>query len=176
MVLGAKLLLILSSLFFYAWWNVWYLPILLGSILVNYTLAKSINNHDKSETARRKLLMIIGVVANVSLLAFFKHTDFLISNINLVFSSSVGFLNLALPLAISFFTFQQIAYLVDTYRGKVTNTGFLNYALFVTFFPQLIAGPIVHHCEMMPQFTAVRNLVKNYSNIATGLVIFSIGF
>ncbi|MGB6019807.1 MAG: MBOAT family O-acyltransferase, partial [Sulfurimonadaceae bacterium] len=77
--------------------------------------------------------------------------------------------------AISFFTFQQIAYLVDSYRGETAEYDFLNYALFVTFFPQLIAGPIVHHAEMMPQFASKWNLVKNYKNIATGLFIFSIG-
>jgi D-alanyl-lipoteichoic acid acyltransferase DltB (MBOAT superfamily) len=82
---------------------------------------------------------------------------------------------LALPLAISFFTFQQIAYLVDSYRGETGEYDFLNYALFVTFFPQLIAGPIVHHKEMMPQFASKWNLVKNYKNIATGIFIFSIG-
>lgn len=84
-------------------------------------------------------------------------------------------LHLALPLAISFFTFQQIAYLVDSYRGETKEYDFLNYSLFVTFFPQLIAGPIVHHKEMMPQFANVRNKVKNYRNIALGLFIFSIG-
>jgi alginate O-acetyltransferase complex protein AlgI len=84
-------------------------------------------------------------------------------------------LNLALPLAISFFTFQQIAYLVDSYRGEVQEYGFLNYAVFVSFFPQLIAGPIVHHKEMMPQFSCVRNKVKNHKKIALGLFIFSVG-
>ncbi len=96
-------------------------------------------------------------------------------NFNLVFDSSIPLLHLALPLAISFFTFQQIAYLVDSYRGETAEYDFLNYALFVTFFPQLIAGPIVHHAEMMPQFASKWNLVKNYKNIATGLFIFSIG-
>ena len=84
-------------------------------------------------------------------------------------------MQLALPLAISFFTFQQISYLVDSYRQETKEFKFLNYALFVTFFPQLIAGPIVHHKEMMPQFVNTRNKVKNYRNIAMGLFIFSIG-
>jgi D-alanyl-lipoteichoic acid acyltransferase DltB (MBOAT superfamily) len=82
---------------------------------------------------------------------------------------------LALPLAISFFTIQQIAYLVDSYRGETKEYDFLNYALFVTFFPQLIAGPIVHHKEMMPQFSSTDNLTKNHKNIALGIFIFAIG-
>jgi D-alanyl-lipoteichoic acid acyltransferase DltB (MBOAT superfamily) len=109
------------------------------------------------------------------LLGYFKYTDFLIENFNLAFNSNAELLNLALPLAISFFTFQQIAYLVDSYRQETKEYDFLNYALFVTFFPQLIAGPIVHHKEMMPQFAKTRNKVKNYRNIAMGLFIFSIG-
>jgi D-alanyl-lipoteichoic acid acyltransferase DltB (MBOAT superfamily) len=109
------------------------------------------------------------------LLGYFKYADFFIENINIAFSVNAEPLNLLLPLAISFFTFQQIAYLVDSYRQETKEYDFLNYALFVTFFPQLIAGPIVHHKEMMPQFAKVRNKVKNYRNIAMGLFIFSIG-
>ncbi len=99
----------------------------------------------------------------------------MIDNFNLLSDSNVPTLNLVLPLAISFFTFQQISYLVDSYRQETKEYDFLNYALFVTFFPQLIAGPIVHHKEMMPQFAKTRNKVKNYRNIAMGLFIFSIG-
>ena len=102
-------------------------------------------------------------------------TNFFIENLNLVTNSNIELLHLLLPLAISFFTFQQIAYLVDSYKAETKEYDFLNYALFVTFFPQLIAGPIVHHKEMMPQFANVTNKVKNYRNIALGLFIFSIG-
>jgi D-alanyl-lipoteichoic acid acyltransferase DltB (MBOAT superfamily) len=123
----------------------------------------------------KKSLLIFGIVANVALLGYFKYTDFLIENVNLAFDTTIPLLHLALPLAISFFTFQQIAYLVDSYRGETAEYDFLNYALFVTFFPQLIAGPIVHHSEMMPQFASRWNLVKNYKNIALGLFIFSMG-
>jgi len=101
--------------------------------------------------------------------------DFFISNVNYITGENIGLYHLALPLGISFFTFQQISYLVDSYKGETTEYDFLNYALFVTFFPQLIAGPIVHHKEMMPQFAKTRNKVKNYRNIAMGLFIFSIG-
>jgi len=117
----------------------------------------------------------MGVVSNIVLLGYFKYSDFFIMNTNRAFGLEIPLLHLALPLAISFYTFQQIAYLVDSYRKETKEYDFLNYAVFVTFFPQLIAGPIVHHAEMMPQFARLKNKVKNYHNIALGLFIFSIG-
>jgi len=147
-------------------------------MVFNYVTGRSLNkacNNKDSAGGGRKSILIFGIVFNLSLLGYFKYTDFLIENFNLAFNSNAELLNLALPLAISFFTFQQIAYLVDSYRQETKEYDFLNYALFVTFFPQLIAGPIVHHKEMMPQFANTRNKVKNYRNIAMGLFIFSIG-
>lgn len=144
-------------------------------MLFNYSVGNSLNSNFKKVKLHKKSLLTIGIVANLSLLGYFKYADFFIGNINYLSGSSVELLNLALPLAISFFTFQQIAYLVDSYREETAEYDFLNYALFVTFFPQLIAGPIVHHKEMMPQFASKWNLVKNYKNIAMGLFIFSIG-
>jgi D-alanyl-lipoteichoic acid acyltransferase DltB (MBOAT superfamily) len=146
-------------------------------MVFNYVIGRSLNKACKNNTKgfSKKSILIFGIVFNLSLLGYFKYTDFLIENFNLAFNSNAELLNLALPLAISFFTFQQIAYLVDSYRQETKEYDFLNYALFVTFFPQLIAGPIVHHKEMMPQFAKTRNKVKNYRNIATGLFIFSIG-
>jgi len=169
--------LVCSNLFFYSWWNIAYLPIILASMVFNYVIGRSLNktSKDKDKGVSKKSILIFGIIFNLSLLGFFKYTDFLIENFNLAFGSNAELLKLALPLAISFFTFQQIAYLVDSYRQETKEYDFLNYALFVTFFPQLIAGPIVHHKEMMPQFTNTRNKVKNYRNIAMGLFIFSIG-
>jgi len=171
---AAKVFLVASSLFFYSWWNVAYLPIILFSMFFNYAVGVSLSKGVRIGVSR-KAILVLGIVANVSLLAYFKYADFLISNINTLTGSHIGLLHLALPLAISFFTFQQIAYLVDSYRGETKEYNFLNYANFVTFFPQLIAGPIVHHHEMMPQFAAIRNKVIRYRNIAMGLFIFSIG-
>ncbi|MCK5536337.1 MAG: MBOAT family protein, partial [Bacteroidales bacterium] len=131
-------------------------------------------NFDKVHI-HKKSLLTFGIVANLTLLGYFKYTDFFLENFNLALDTSMPLLHLALPLAISFFTFQQIAYLVDSYRSETAEYDFLNYALFVTFFPQLIAGPIVHHTEMMPQFASKWNLAKRYKNIALGLFIFSIG-
>jgi alginate O-acetyltransferase complex protein AlgI len=146
-------------------------------MVFNYVIGKSLNKtcNNKGKGFSKKSILTFGIIFNLSLLGYFKYTDFLIENFNLAFSSDAELLHLALPLAISFFTFQQIAYLVDSYRQETKEYDFLNYALFVTFFPQLIAGPIVHHKEMMPQFSNTRNKVKNYRNIAMGLFIFSIG-
>ena len=175
LITGAKSWLVFGSLFFYSWWNVLYLPLILGSMLFNYTIGSSLTKGKEYKKVSKKSLLIIGIIANLSLLGYFKYVDFFISNFNLISGDNVSLLHLALPLAISFFTFQQIAYLVDSFRCETKEYDFLNYALFVTFFPQLIAGPIVHHKEMMPQFSKTSNLVKNYKNITLGVFIFSIG-
>jgi len=174
---ASKFFLVFSSLLFYSWWNISYLPIILLSMLFNYTIGKYLNKREKKfYTISNKHLLTFGIVSNITLLGYFKYTDFLIDNLNYwVLTEQMPNLNLALPLAISFFTFQQISYLVDSYRQETKEYNFLNYSLFVTFFPQLIAGPIVHHKEMMPQFSKKKNKVKNYKNIMIGLFIFSIG-
>ena len=174
-VVGAKGFLVFASLFFYSWWNIAYLPIILSSMLFNYVVGNSLNENFKKVKVSKKSLLTFGILSNVLLLGYFKYSDFFIENLNILSGSSISLLHLALPLGISFFTFQQIGYLVDSYRNETKEYDFLNYALFVTFFPQLIAGPIVHHAEMMPQFASRWNLVKNYKNIAMGLFIFSIG-
>ena len=175
LIVGAKAFLVFSSLFFYSWWNIAYLPLILSSMLFNYALGNTLSYDSKKLKISKKTILTFGIIANVVLLGYFKYSDFFLENFNLLFGADVPLLHLALPLAISFFTFQQIAYLVDSYRGETKEYDFLNYALFVTFFPQLIAGPIVHHKEMMPQFASRWNLVKRYKNIAAGLFIFSIG-
>jgi len=172
----SKGFLVFASLFFYSWWNIAYLPLILVSMLFNYVIGKQLSAYEhKKNNYSKKGLLTFGIIANLGLLGYFKYSDFFIENFNTVFSTDVSLLHLALPLAISFYTFQQIAYLVDSYRSETKEYDFLNYAVFVTFFPQLIAGPIVHHAEMMPQFAKVRNKVKNYHNIALGLFIFSMG-
>jgi len=152
-----------------------YLPIILVSMLFNYVVGVSLSKDSEHTKVNKKTLLTIGIIVNISLLGYFKYMDFFIENLNLVIGTDFGLLHLTLPLAISFFTFQQIAYLVDSYRQETKEYDFLNYAVFVTFFPQLIAGPIVHHKEMMPQFANIRSKVINYKNISMGLFIFSIG-
>ena len=171
----SKIFLVFSSLFFYSYWNPIYLPLILISMLFNYKIGSLLSIGKKHKLVSKKQLLTLGIIGNIGLLGYFKYSDFFISNINSLFNSNIGLLHLALPLAISFFTFQQLAYLIDSYRGETKEYDFLNYTIFVTFFPQLIAGPIVHHKEMMPQFSRVRNKIKNYKNIAMGFFIFSIG-
>ena len=173
---AGKAFLVAGSLFFYSWWNIVYLPLIIVSMLANYTLGRYLSSSQKSGTAKHsKLLLTLGVVFNLGLLGYYKYADFFLDNLNTLFDTHLDLLHLALPLAISFYTFQQIAYLVDSYRSETKEYDFLNYAVFVTFFPQLIAGPIVHHAEMMPQFSRMQNKRVNYRNIATGLFIFAIG-
>jgi D-alanyl-lipoteichoic acid acyltransferase DltB (MBOAT superfamily) len=123
-------------------------------------------DESKKKYFTKKSLLQIGLLFNVGLLVYFKYMDFFIANTNAVLGSDIGLLHLALPLAISFFTLQQIVFLIDSYEGLVKEKSFLDYTIFVTFFPQLIAGPIVHHKDMMPQFASTKNKVKNYRNIA----------
>ncbi|KAB7706606.1 MBOAT family protein [Bacillus aerolatus] len=169
----AKVWLLGGSLFFYGWWNPSYLPLIISSLIVNFLVGSSLGK-DHSPY-RRKLILTLGIIFNVSLLGYFKYYDFFVENINFLFDESIALKNLLLPLAISFYTFQQIGYLVDSYRGETKGYNFLNYSLFVTFFPQLIAGPIVHHSQVMGQFQQKENRRLNPQNFALGLLIFSIG-
>lgn len=171
--LASKSWLVGSSLFFYSWWNLAFLPLILISLFFNYAVGSALSK--VQQKVSRKAILLVGLTFNVGLLAYYKYTDFFIYNINVLFTTNISLFKLALPLAISFFTFQQIAYLVDAFRYETKEYDFLNYALFVTFFPQLIAGPIVHHKEMIPQFKQLRNKIINYRNIATGVFIFTIG-
>lgn len=168
--------LALCSLFFYSWWDVRNLPLMLGSILFNYTVGSYLarTQANGSEKARKSAL-VFGVVVNLAFLGYYKYADFFLANVNELTGSSFSMLKLVLPLGISFFTFTQIAYLVDTFRKQVKEYNLVSYVLFVTFFPHLIAGPILHHKEMMPQFASVRTKVLNWRNIAHGLFLFAIG-
>ncbi|QPJ64070.1 MAG: MBOAT family protein [Candidatus Nitrohelix vancouverensis] len=170
---AAKCTLVFASLFFYSWWNIAYLPLLLFSVLFNFGVSVYLSS--SSDKLFRKLSLIIGISGNLTLLGYFKYADFFLQTGNLIFQTRFAELNLLLPLAISFFTFQQIAFLVDCYRNETITGNFLDYCLFVTFFPQLIAGPIVHHKEMMPQFAALENRGPHYKNIATGIFVFVLG-
>lgn len=230
--------LLLSSLFFYAYWNVNFLPVLLGSILVNFLIGRRI--FSEQGTQSRKNLLILGVVFNIGLLVYFKYSNFMLDNVNWLLRSSstmteaglpIGFgllivgplvykfhqlqkntwawlLGLAfivlavgyydqangilsgvqwflttkvhasqivLPIGISFFTFTQIAFLVDVYLGKASEYRLKNYALFVSYYPHLLAGPIIHHAEMMPQFTSTENKTIDFRNIYLGLGLFTMG-
>jgi len=171
----AKTWLAAGSLFFYSWWNIIYLPLLLGSILVNYTIGTILGRMDMSLLKRRRIMVIAGICFNVGLLGFFKYADFFIANLNAILPIHLAALGIVLPLGISFFTFTQIAYLVDAYRGEVKEYSLINYTLFVSFFPHLLAGPIIHHREMMGQFSDPELKLARAENLARGLFIFSLG-
>ncbi len=168
-------LLLIASLCFYGWWIPKYLPILLFSIAINHFWGLW-----QRQNVGNKLLLTFGVVLNLAPLFYFKYFNFAMSNVASVIQFCGGSwsfhpIALALPLGISFFTFQQIAYLVDCYRGGVKKYSFLEYALFISFWPQLIAGPIVHHTELLPQFEVKRNAKLHARHIYLGLIVFILG-
>ena len=170
--LGTAYLLCMSWLY-YSWWNPIYLPLLLSSIVVNYSASWFLSSERSASS--RKLIFILGLVFNIGLLGYFKYADFFLENINWLSGSDYSLLHVLLPLGISFFTLQQVAFLVDAYEGLSQERNFLNYALFVSFFPQLVAGPIVHHQEMMPQFADQSRKAWNAENFAKGTFIFIAG-
>ncbi|GIK98954.1 MAG: alginate O-acetylation protein [Alphaproteobacteria bacterium] len=163
--------LLAASLFFYCWWDPRYGLLLGASILVNYGFGWAL----AAPRTRRLSVLWAGIVFNVGLLAYFKYANFFVDSLNAAGLSDLHLTAILLPLGISFFTFQQIAYLVDTWRGDAHDRNLVRYALFVTFFPHLIAGPLVHHAEMMRQFTAARRRLMSWDTAASGLGIFTVG-
>lgn len=166
----ATLWLVLASLFFYGYWDWHYVPLLTASILFNYFIGRNIECR-----VQKKRILYLGILADVILLGYFKYADFFLTTVNAVAGSSFELLDIVLPLGISFFTFTQIAYLVDVYRGIAKNVSLLYYFEFVTIFPHLIAGPIINYKDMLPQFMAKETFRLNKKNIAIGLAIFAIG-
>ncbi len=169
----AMAFLLCMSLWFYGYSNVYYLGILIVSVLVNYGLYAWMSKIERRGIKRA--LMIAGVGINIGILIYFKYMDFLIGNFNAIFNKDLDFLRIALPLGISFYTFQQISFIVDAYRGEIPGYDFLHYACFVTYFPQLVAGPIVTHDELVPQFLDEGKKKIDADNLAKGIYIFALG-
>lgn len=168
--------LICMSLWFYAYFNTSYIVIILLSISGNYIVSRILyTEYVNTNKWIKRLVLIVGILINVGSIFYFKYFDFFISNVNALFNQTFELKNVLLPLGISFFTFQQISYLVDSYRGETKDYGFVEYALFVSFFPQLIAGPIVLHSEVIPQFRNKEQRKFNHDNMAKGLYIFAVG-
>ncbi|MBX2916015.1 MAG: MBOAT family protein [Cyclobacteriaceae bacterium] len=165
----AKIWLLFASLFFYAYWHPANVLIIILSALFNFYASRLLYK------SKSKVLLVAGIIINLGVLGYYKYADFFLENINALVDEPFPLLHIALPLGISFFTFQQIAFLVDAFSRKVQNFSFADYCLFVTFFPQLIAGPIVHHSEMMPQFSNPINQKVNLNNITLGLFVFNMG-
>ncbi len=171
----AHLWLTAASLVFYGWFNPAYLWIILSSIVANYWFVRAIERQPRGGAAR-KAVFTLGILFNLSLIGYYKYADFLLANCNALLKTDFPALHILLPLGISFFTFQQISCVVDAYKGvRLVNLSFVNYTLFVTFFPQLVAGPIVHHQEMMPQFEKPESLKPNWLHLSCGLHLLSIG-
>lgn len=166
----AVIWLVIASFVFYGYWDYHYVPLLFCSILFNYLVGMKI------EKTNSKNWLFFGIIINIILLGYFKYTDFFLGTINDISGEHYFDLpNIVLPLGISFFTFTQTAYLVDAYRGEAVNRSFTTYCEFVTIFPHLIAGPIINHKEMIPQFIADKTFKINYANLAMGISIFSMG-
>ncbi len=163
-----------ASFVFYGWWNPVYVALLALTVVVNYTFGRVISDARRNGQATKPLLWL-GIVFNLGLLGYYKYLGFFAGIADALAGSGFGIVEVALPLAISFFTFQQIAYLVDAERGLATEPDFLRYCLFVTFFPQLIAGPIVHHGEMMGQFAVAARRPTRSADLAVGLTLLAVG-
>ena len=166
--------LVIASLFFDAWWNSYNLPLIIASIIINYIIGYILGHKIKQKTVK-KLFFLLGISLNLGLIGYFKYANFLVDNLNYVLNIDLSLPPIILPLAISFFTFQQIAYLVDAYKGETKEYSLLKYTLFVCFFPQLIAGPIVHHKDILPQFSKSSTSKFNSQTLAVGLTIFMAG-
>jgi alginate O-acetyltransferase complex protein AlgI len=170
---GQLLWLVVCSLFFYASWNPIFVLLILASVTGNFIFGRLISQ--RQATGNSLPLLTLGVSFNLALLAYFKYTGFFIENLNSLANTLIPLPEITLPLAISFFTFQQIAYLVDVHRDEAKDYSFIHYCLFVTFFPQLVAGPIVHHKEMMPQFDKPAVRGSSIENIQVGTTIIILG-
>ena len=169
--------LLAASFFFYAWWSPRHLLLLIASIAINFALHRAIIYLiEENRRALAKAASAAGVVFDIALIGYFKYKNFFLSNINLLLGREGLNLELFLPLGISFFTFQQIACLVDTYKGKIARISALDYALFVAFFPQLIAGPIVKCEDLVPKIRAASKERKiNADGVCLGLCVFACG-
>ena len=165
--------LVAASLVYYGWSKPEYIALIVLSAILNFVVAGHM--HGGAPQKRRRAILVLGISVNLLVLAYFKYAGFMLQSINGLFATDLQFLQPLLPLAISFFTFQQIAFLVDRYKHIADEPSFSSYLLFVCFFPQLIAGPIVHHREMMPQFDRAKRNIDWQLNLGIGISIFALG-
>ncbi len=169
-----KVWLAVASLFFYGFGDWRFFPILLFTALYNFGISYYLQK-DSIKKPIKVLLMIFGLVENLGLLFYFKYRNFFFENINLLFGTEIPMLKIILPLGISFYTFQIISYLADSYSGDAKGCSFIDYMVFVTFFPQLIVGPVVSHNDIIPKLTADNLMKIDGKNIMLGILLFAIG-
>ena len=173
---AGEVFLLIMSLWFYGYFNISYLPVILSSIVINYGIYRLFQiKTGRTPKGFRKMVLYAGIAFNIGILFYFKYYDFFAENINALFHTDLVLKNLMLPLGISFFTFQQLSFVIDAYRGEIPAYSPEAYALFVTFFPQLIAGPIVTHDELVPQLSDLNRKRVCWMNLSQGIYIFSIG-
>lgn len=166
----------LVSVAFYGYWNIAFVPLLLASIAFNFLVGGAIaRSLEGGSAARTRMLLAGGIAADLLLLGYFKYAGFLVTNVNSLAGTGFHVPQVLLPLGISFFTFTQIAFLVDAARGLAREYSFSHYTLFVSYFPHLIAGPILHHKEMIPQFRDPASYRFNSENFSRGLTFFALG-
>ncbi|MFC7738944.1 MBOAT family O-acyltransferase [Roseomonas sp. GCM10028921] len=171
----ARLWLLVASLVFYGWWSLACLGLLLISLVANHTLGEAIGRARIAAPRRARILLTLAIAANLALLGWYKYATFAAGNLEVLTGLDLAIGAVVLPLAISFYTFLQIAYLVDMRRGRGAGYSFLDYALFVTFFPHLIAGPLVHHHELIPQFHQRAEFRLRAEDLSAGLAFFGMG-
>ena len=171
----SKWFLVICSLLFYGFGSPEFFLLFIIVILLNYIIGRYISENYQKDIKYRKRLLSSGIILNILILGYYKYYNFILLNLNYFRSEKYKFISVILPLGISFFTFQLIAYLVDSFQGKTKGYSFLNYLLFITFFPQLIVGPIVHHSDVVHQFESLDNKEFNYKNLAIGTFLFFLG-
>ncbi|MCR5594574.1 MAG: MBOAT family protein [Lachnospiraceae bacterium] len=164
------------SLWFYAYFKLSYLFVIVGSIALNFCISFFADRIISGDETRKKIMIAVSVICNLGIFIYFKYTDFIIQNINAIAGSDIALRNIILPLGISFFTFQQLSYVIDRCKGEAPHYDLITYMTFVTFFPQLIAGPIVTYDEMIPQFKYMPNRQIDRENMRIGIRYFVIGF
>ncbi|MDH4226741.1 MAG: MBOAT family protein [Deltaproteobacteria bacterium] len=164
--------LVLTSLVFYGWWNPKYVALIMASICFNYAAGVMLSAEGRNN---KKLILAVAIAANLALLGYYKYANFFVDNLNALAHTGLTLEAIILPIGISFFTFTQTAFLVDAYKGEAREYNFLHYCLFVTYFPHLVAGPILHHKEMMPQFAKASTYRPSSPDFAVGLTLFSFG-
>lgn len=174
---AGELWLLAMSLWFYGYFNPWYLILICVSVVVNFALGSLLNRmaHDADSVTKRKLLRLVAVLWNLGLFFHFKYYDFFAESINAVFGTDLVLRHILMPLGISFYTLQQLSYVLDSYHGEAADITFTEYALFVTFFPQLVAGPIVLHNELIPQFRDPDKKRPDPEMLSAGIMIFTLG-
>lgn len=166
-----------ASVFFYGYWMPAFVALLLASICANFLIGRNISLNNAAIGTKRiaKLWLIAGVILNLGLLAYFKYTNFFLDTLRVISGADIHALRIVLPIGISFYTFTQIAFLADAYQKGVSEYKFIHYGLFVTYFPHLIAGPVLHHAQMMPQFKDKQTYLFRFDNFTAGMCIFCIG-